>query len=206
MNEALNAIFAFTLVGGIFALIFGLIIFMNKKLVHHYTVLGEKLGLKLNVTKKFFGLNQFPVLSGTYKNQQVVLSRYVRGAGKHKQAYTYISIGLVDPGFEFSIAKEGFLNKLFGGQEVKFNDEEFDKAFFIKSKSEDKVHRVIDASVRKVLMEVRAQKIFDGNITLQNGDFRYTVHGDMIIEKARQRLEGMAEVMVFLAGKVSGRS
>lgn len=205
MNENfLGGLLAVAAIFGIFALIFWLAIFMGKKLVGHYTILGEKLGLSLHVTKKFFGLNQFPVLSGTYKNHNVVLSRYTVGHGKHKQTYTYISLMLVDPGFEFSIAKEGFWNKLFGGQDVKFGDEEFDKTYFIKSKTEDQVRRIIDAAVRKVLMEANASKLYSGNITFKKGELRYTEQGDMITEKVRNRFEAMMQITPFLAGKITG--
>lgn len=204
MSDVIAVIFSISLFVGIFALVFGLIIFMNKKLIQHYTALGEKLGLSLQVTKKFFGLNQFPVLSGVYKNQSVILSRYTVGHGKHKKTYTYISSTLADPGFEFSIAKEGFWNKLLGGQDVKCGDEEFDKTYFVKSKSEDQVRRIIDSAVRKVLMEVNASKLFSGNITFKKGDLRYTEMGDMVSEKVRNRFEAMMQVMPFLAGKIKG--
>lgn len=204
MQETMTIVFPLVSIFGIFALIFWFALFMGKRLIHHYTLLGEKLGLGLQVTKKFFGLHQFPILSGTYKNRNVILSRYMVGSGKHRQVFTYISLTLADPGFEFSIAKEGFWNKLFGGQEIKLGEEEFDKTYFIKSKTENQVRRIIDSALRKVLMEANASKLFGGNITFGKGELRYTEQGDMISEKVRHRFEAMMQIMPYLAEKIAG--
>jgi hypothetical protein len=192
------------LMASILVPVFLLMAFVNRKVIQHYTILGEKLGLSLQVSKKFFGLQQLPILSGRHQNHNVILSYYTVGHGKHRQIYTYISIVLADPGFEFSMAKEGFWNKLFGGQDIKLGDEAFDKAYLIKSKTEDRMRHFLDAAVRKVLLEADASKLLSGNITLSKGDLRYTELGNMMHEKARNRFEAMMQILPFLAGKIAG--
>jgi hypothetical protein len=205
MNEV---VLAFLGVLGIMASVlvpvFILMTFVNRKMIQHYTILGEKFGLGLQVTKKFWGLQQLPILSGRHQNHNVILSYYTVGHGKHRQIYTYISIMLTDPGFEFSMAKEGFWNKLFGGQDIKLGDEEFDKAYLIKSKTEDRMRRFLDAGVRKVLLEADASKLLSGNITLSKGDLRYTELGNLLHQKGRNRFEAMMQIMPYLAGKMVG--
>lgn len=190
----------------------------SKRRVYHYTALSEKLGLTLKIKETDFGVSNMtlkePSLGGTYKGFPVVVAREKRGSGENRMIVTYIALELTPEDkkemkdLKFILCRNSLLEKLllsvklFSGERIKFGDEEFDKTFVVKSKSENKFRSFLDASLRRTLIKANAAKHFDGDIIFRNGELRYEESGDMVNQERELRFEAMMDIMVLLAEKI----
>lgn len=76
--------------------------------------------------------------------------------------------------FNFSLYNQGFadgISKLFGMQDVSFNDKDFDERFVIKTNDEDKVLRIFqDTVTRKLLLSLPELSFGIVEYELEEGD------------------------------------
>jgi len=102
-------------------------------------------------------------------------------------------------GLKLKIYREGIiqkLTKLFGTQDIIFNDRSFDKKYIIEGNYEEKVKEIISPNIRAKIIELgELLIILDGNI------LTYEQHGKIIDIK---KLFMILEMLVEVGDKIDG--
>jgi len=108
------------------------------------------------------------LVTGSYKNYPFILKMiFIQAAPKVNLFLTHFKILLKNKNsLKFKIYLEGILQKLtklFGTQDIIFNDRSFDKKYIIEGSHEDKVKEIISPDIRAKIIELgEILMIFDG--------------------------------------------
>ncbi len=133
-------------------------------------------------------------VAGTYAKFPFILKMiFIQAAPKVNLFLTHFELFLDNrAGLKLKIYREGIiqkLTKLFGTQDIIFNDRSFDKKYIIEGNDEAKVKEIISPDIRAKIMELgEILMILDGNTLI------YEQHGKIIdIKKLFMILEMLAE-------------
>ncbi len=142
-------------------------------------------------------------VTGTYGKYPFLLKIiFIQAAPKVNLFLTHLEITLDNKiGLKLKIYREGIiqkLTKLFGTQDIIFNDRAFDKKYIIEGSNEAQVKWMISPDIRAKIIELgEILMILDGN-TLS-----YEQHGKIIDSK---KLFMILELLAELAEKVEGEA
>jgi len=137
---------------------------------------------------------------GTYGNFPFVLKIiFIQAAPKVNLFLTHLEIKLENKfGLKLKIYREGIiqkLTKLFGTQDIIFNDRFFDKKYIIEGSDEAKVKKIISPDIRVKIIELGEMlMILDGNTLI------YEQHGKIIDTK---KLFMILELLTDLGEKIA---
>lgn len=127
---------------------------------------------------------------------------FIQAAPKVNLFLTHFEIIIENSaGLKLKIYREGIiqkLTKLFGMQDIIFNDRSFDKKYIIEGNDEAKVKQIISPDIRAKIIELgEILMILDGNTLI------YEQHGKVI---NTNKLFMVLEMLAELAEKIEGRS
>ncbi|MDX6181923.1 hypothetical protein SGQ44_04715 [Flavobacterium sp. Fl-77] len=96
-----------------------------------------------------------------YKKWKIIFDNFTIWSGKYSAETTRIitPIILID-NFRFEIYREGFtrkIEKLFGAQDLKIDDNQFDKSFIIKSNNKFKIKKLLQNKELKNQLELQKE-------------------------------------------------
>lgn len=97
-------------------------------------------------------------VQATHEEWTVTLDNYVFSTGKVILVFTRMRAPYVNPaGFRFNVYRKGFfgdLAKTLGMQDIAIGDEDFDRAFIVKSSDEGRVRELLsDANIRRLIAQ-----------------------------------------------------
>lgn len=125
---------------------------------------------------------------------------FIQAAPKVNLFLTHVEIKLANPSqLKFKIYREGIiqkLTKLFGTQDIIFNDRSFDKKYIIEGSDETKVKEIISSSIRATIIELgEILMIHDGETLIyeQSGKIIDTRKLFKILAMMTEILEKMKE-------------
>ncbi len=186
---------------GFFALLIGIIVLsvrfvkkQNNKKIELFKDWALRLNLQHEHKKQL--LAKLNTLSGELDGVPVVIYEHIVGSGKNQVLYTTINFAPNPFDFDFRIGKEGFFSKVgkaFGGKDIEFGDEEFDKKFLLKSKEESRFRSLMDFRMQGELRTIEKQ--LKGNILSTNAGFTYSLVGGF---SKQAKLEEFEKVMSFM--------
>ena len=139
------------------------------------------------------------LVTGSYKNFPFILKMiFIQAAPKVNLFLTHFKILMKNKNsLKFKIYREGILQKLtklFGTQDIIFNDRSFDKRYIIEGNHEELVKEIISPDIRAKIIELGdILIIFDGET------FIYEQAGKVIDSK---RLFFILEMLIQIAEKV----
>lgn len=161
---------------------------------------AQRKGLTHSTTKHF--LNVLNTVDGTLNNCHFQLQEVIVGSGKHQHVMAHINFFNTPINFDFKIGKEHIFSKagkMLGMQDVEIGDEEFDKRFLLKSKSENEFRDLITYEIQDELK--RLDKDLKSSISQKDGVLSYSVHGGLVNEKIFKSTERVIEFMIKLMSK-----
>lgn len=138
-------------------------------------------------------------VKGTFNEFPFTLKMiFIQAAPKVNLFLTHFEINLPKPSrLKFKIYREGIiqkLTKLFGTQDIIFNDRSFDKKYIIEGNDEAKVKEIITPSIRAKIIELgEILMILDGDTLI------YEQSGKIIDTK---KLLMILQMMTELTGKI----
>ncbi len=138
---------------------------------------------------------------GTYGKFPYVLKIiFIQAAPKVNLFLTHLEINLANQtGLKLKIYREGIiqkLTKLFGTQDIIFNDRSFDKKYIIEGSDQKKVRTIITPDIRAKIIELgEILMILDGT------SLTYEQHGKIIDPK---KLFMILELLAELGDKIEG--
>jgi len=193
----------------VFGIIFWFGLHQKQKLNGAFSDLASKMGCQAALPEsRWFG---FPSISGTYRNYPLRIWMFTRssGSGKSRSTTTYTAFSLRTNGsndFEFHIYEQGFFSKigisLFGMQDVQINDDEFDRAFVIKTKDENRIMEFFTPDIKQKCLDC-ARRYTAFGIKYAGGDLYYERAGTMGSEKFRAELEVLINFYCDIGDRVS---
>lgn len=157
---------------------------------------AEEIGGKYRISEE--GTSE---VTGTYRKFPFVLKIiFIQAAPKVNLFLTHLEIKLDNRiGLKLKIYREGIiqkLTKLFGTQDIIFNDRSFDKKYIIEGSDEALVKEIISADIRAKIIELgEILMIQDGNTLI------YEQHGKIIDTK---KLFMILDLLAELAEKIEG--
>ena len=167
---------------------------MNYDTENSWKRFAEQIGGKYRISEE--GTSE---VSGNYQKFPFILKIiFIQAAPKVNLFLTHVEIKLDNQiGLKFKIYREGIiqkLTKLFGTQDIIFNDRSFDKKYIIEGSDEAKVIELISSSIRAKIIELgEILMILDGNTLI------YEQHGKIIITK---KLIMILELLAELGEKI----
>lgn len=158
-------------------------------------------GRELNLTHESnkYMLTKLNTLYGPMEGETITIYEKIVGSGKNQTLQTNIVFEPNPFDFEFSIAREGFFSKagkLFGGGDIEFGDEEFDKKFLLKSKDEAKFRSLMDFRAQEELR--RIEKKLAGTISSTPTNFNYYFMGGFTKEEKIKEFNQVLDFMRML--------
>jgi hypothetical protein len=135
-----------------------------EKLRNNFRLFAEQLGCQALIPQGRWGS---PSINGTYRNHPIHIWMFTRttGSGKNQSTTTYTAMSITcrnPQGFQLNLWEEGFfskIGKIFGMQDIKTNDEEFDRAFVLKSNNESLARILLVPALRSQLVELSKGRV-----------------------------------------------
>ncbi len=196
-DQATAILFLILFFGGLVLLIvllFRYVKKVNKKKTMAYAALALELDCSHSHHKRL--AQQLNRLEGNRQDIPLVIYEKVVGSGKNQVLYLMTTFSPSPFPFEFTIGKEGFFHKIgkvMGMNDIQFGDEEFDKKFRLKSKSEDQFRSLLNYKLQQALALIGDD--LRGNIESKNGEFTYTIVGGVAKEK---QFDSLKRVLNFM--------
>ena len=159
-----------------------------------WKLFANKIGAKYQLSEEGTSL-----VIGSYKDYPFILKMiFIQAAPKVNLFLTHFEIELKKKtNFKMKIYREGIiqkLTKLFGTQDIIFNDRSFDKKYIIEASQEEKVKEIISSDIRAKIMELgEMMMILDGEI------FIYEQSGKVIDSN---KLLVILEILIKIVEKI----
>jgi hypothetical protein len=136
-------------------------------------------------------------ITGTMGEVQVEINTFYRGSGKNRRFFTKIVADLQPSlGLNLHVYREGFLSevgKVFGMQDLKTGDRDFDDRFIIKGSDEGRILAFLGPDVRRALLDF---ELLSGYVELNDEQVYWESGGfEADREKMRAILEGQVELV-----------
>lgn len=138
-------------------------------------------------------------VNGDLDGCQFQLFEKMVSSGKSKQVVTTVQFSNTPFTFDFKIGKEHLFSKtgkMLGFKDIEFRDEQFDKKFLLKSKSEDEFRALMSHEMQARLMEI--EKDLKASIRCENGHLTYSYMGPLANEKLFGTCENVINFMRHL--------
>lgn len=185
-----------------------LFLFMaNQRLVGHYRVLAQNLGLELQIRRRRALLSD-PFIRGTFKGRAIEIERVRRAQGDNTRPHAFVKIECKNPSeriiliypkvlklmrFKFDVDPAIKLKQFQTG------DADFDNQFIVKTNSEAFALKLLSQPVRNSLRKANCM----GGISYTPRGLFFEQPGDLDTELQRQRIEEMIPQVAALADKIA---
>ena len=197
MGPILIVVLFFLVLVGILVLTFRYAIKQNKKKTLIFTEFAKEHNLEYTFSKYMFAtLNS---VQGAYKGIHLNIYEKMVGSGKNRHVVTTATIANGNMTFDFSIGKEQFFSKtgkLLGFKDIEFGDAAFDKAFLLKSKSEDEFRSLMNYENQAKLTGIKDD--LAGTIHCKDGMLSYSITGVLGYRKNREKFMNVLQFMIDL--------
>lgn len=160
---------------------------------------ASQLGLNFDYGS-FWGLGRIKV-NGVYRNHNMVLTTYNKGAGENEVIGTKLSVNTSNPkGIYIYICPEKFLNRIgkkLGKQDIQLRNYQFDKLYMIKGNNELETLKIIDYDIQSKILASKGFKTFE--ILINDNFVSLTV--PMIICEV-ERLKSNLDIVIDIIEKL----
>lgn len=169
----------------------------NKKKTLIFTEFAKEHNLQYSFSKYMFAtLNS---VQGEYNGVQLNIYEKMVGSGKNQHVVTTFTLASSGLNFDFSIGKEQFFSKtgkLLGFKDIEFGDAAFDKAFLMKSKSEDEFRSLMNYENQARLTAIKDD--LAGTISCKDGLLSYSITGVLGHKKNREKFMNVLQFAIDL--------
>jgi hypothetical protein len=199
-------------IAGIIAISLGLITLIiglwNRLLIKNYKLLASRLGWIADLPPfrwNPFCTNEPFSIKGVYRDRSTHVYPHREGYGKHSKSYTVLTMGVKSAGaFEFDVLKQGFFKQFFESErrkDIHTGDEDFDRAFIVKSNDEPFMRGLLTPHIMSRMMELNDR--YKGfNVTFQHGSLRYKRAIDIISKAYVNEFKEMIDFFADLADQI----
>ena len=169
----------------------------NKKKTLIFTEFAKEHNLEYSFSKYMFAtLNS---IQGEYQGVHLNIYEKMVGSGKNRHVITVLNVSNANMTFDFSIGKEHFFSKtgkLLGMKDIEFGDAAFDKAFLMKSKSEDEFRGLMNYENQAKLSGIKDD--LAGTISCKDGLISYSITGVLGYRKNREKFMNVLQFVIDL--------
>lgn len=124
----------------------------NKTRLKAWEKFATEAGLNI-IYGNFFSM---PKVTGKYKGFDYVLEIITEGDGESSTTYTLMTMNVPGPpGYNLQVYPEGLLSKvgkMLGAQDIQIGNKAFDDTFMIKSKTPDKIDKLLTRDVQRKML------------------------------------------------------
>jgi hypothetical protein len=171
-------------------------LYIQKSLTESRAKQWEMLAQELGLSYTRQGWLSTGFIMGTMGEVQVEVGTFYRGRGKHRRIFTKIVAHLRPSlGLNLHIYREGFLSevgKVFGMQDLKTGDRDFDDRFIVKGSDEGGILSLLGPDVRRALLDYER---LSGYVELNDAQFYWESGG---VEANREKMRAILEEQVRL--------
>jgi hypothetical protein len=178
----------------------------QKAITKAWTEFASNTGLDVNYSNHSFlsSFSSLPITSitGDYRGFDYRLEHVVESSGDSSTSYTRITMNFPEyVGYNLRIYKESLLSKVekvFGGQDIQVGNKEFDDSFMIKSKTPDKIDKILTPELQRKM--IYGSHLI--NITLSRNTVENKILG---VTKEAQDLLYLSEIIWEIAKNAYGK-
>ena len=203
-----SSITSFLIVAGVVVGLILLIRFVIKfqknmwiKVDTQYGKFAETFGLTVLPGKEgFFGT--FPQINGTIDSLTGHVYSYKTG-GKNKVTYTVMKVILPTSVPDFSIMKQGFIQKVakkLGGQDILIGNQTLDETYVFKCKDENTLIKIVDEDIQQMLLALKDE--LQTGIHMKGNTLSYSFLNHIIDDAKREKVEKVYVLLLKLAKNI----
>lgn len=202
--EAFLPFFPFLAFALVAVLAVPLALYKGGKAKANLMTIGDKLGLRLDVTGRYFKKYR---LVGELRGKTVEFFSYTTGSGKSQQRWAAIAVGVkAANGLTFSLKRRmaifEFIARRFRKNAVETGDTTFDKDWVLSTNQPDFMRAALLAEMREKILRLSGGGLSSANYKYELQTVQYAEQGSFGSAKLCGRLEEIAGLLCDLADGV----